>query len=210
MVTTCSCSSKVTLEVAYTKGGGDRPTHTNREHTTVVQQKEGKRNDKHTKTSRCYTPSCWFPLCVCVCVVFFFLRRFQQDFSHITTVADWCLIAIGCLNAANTYDVSVCVIGILRRFQKSFSHITTVAASCMRRESAWGLVPQTQDTNTPHSHIILTPGQPVLMLSSFCWEGSEETNNTHCSAFGLWRPGPEPATSRLGGERSINLATQPV
>jgi len=70
--------------------------------------------------------------------------------------------------------VSEWVIGVLRRFQQSFSYITTVAACCMRRDMRsgfkccqhWCTVQQTQDTNTPPSHIILTPGQPVLVLSS--------------------------------------------
>ena len=70
--------------------------------------------------------------------------------------------------------VSEWVIGVLRRLQQSFSYITTVAACCMRRDirsgfkccQHWCTVPQTQYTNTPPSHIILTPGQPVLVLSS--------------------------------------------
>jgi len=75
---------------------------------------------------------------------------------------------------SNLKRVCECVIGVLRRFQQSFSYITTVAACCMRRDRRsgfkccqhWCTVPQTQDINTPPSHIILTPGQPVLVLFS--------------------------------------------
>ena len=56
-------------------------------------------------------------------------------------------------------------------------------------------------------HIILTQGQPVLVLSSWCFASSEETISTNFNAFGLAWPGPEPATSRLRGERSIHSAT---
>ena len=72
------------------------------------------------------------------------------------------------------YEVCVCVIGVLRRFQQSFSHITTVASCCMRRDSTQVLSAANTDAlcrrqKTRMHHpvtIILTQGQPVLILSS--------------------------------------------
>ena len=116
-----------------------------------------------------------------------------------------------CVLFINSYIlVSVCVCErVLHHFQQSFSHITTVAACCMRRgRCQHGCnVTQTQDTNTPPSHIILTLGQPALVVSSSLSAFSEETTRSNFNIFGLARPDFEPATSQLRGERSIHSAT---
>ena len=51
----------------------------------------------------------------------------------------------------------------------------------------------------PSSHTILTPGQSILVSSSYCWAFIKETVSTNVNAFGLALPEFARATSRLRG-----------
>ena len=65
-------------------------------------------------------------------------------------------------------------------------------------------------TDTLPSHVILIPGQPVLVLSFLYWAPSEEASSSNFNVFGSTRLGNDPTISRLQGERSNHLATAAV
>ena len=77
------------------------------------------------------------------------------------------------------------------------------SASSLKQQSAGRHV-------APLGHIILIPSQPVFALSPECCVLSGEARNTNCIAFGLTRPGLEPAIYRTRGEHANHYATDVV
>ena len=98
------------------------------------------------------------------------------------------------------------VIGVLRRFQHSFSYIKTIAACCMRRDMRsgckcfqhWCTVPQTQVTNAPPSHIVLTTGHIQSWFYPFHVERLSRKQPVPFVTPLVWRergPNPQPPHS---------------
>ena len=87
-------------------------------------------------------------MCVCVCVC-----------ACVCVCVCMCVCVYVCARVCE-FDWCLTLLSTI------FCHITTVAACCMRRDTlVRRAAPQTHMT---YAHIIMTPGQQVLDLSSYC------------------------------------------
>ena len=94
---------------------------------------------------------------------------------------------------------SVCFIHALHHFHQSFSHIMwqclNVAGSSMltfRELPYWNHAPDKTRHDILSSHIIWTPGWPVLALLFYCWVPSNGAASIVFKLFGMTHPGIEP------------------
>ena len=105
------------------------------------------------------------------------LHQIYRTYStNRSAVSEWCFTSLS--TVFQSYCDGVCLWQILRVLPHSAASLEYRAAN-------------DPNTDTPPSHIILTPGAP-----------SEEASSTNFYVFGLTRPGIEPTTSRLRGRRS--------
>ena len=126
------------------------------------------------------------------CCIYWFVFRCCANWKHqknrsISFLPEFQTLGLGIvvtkLDQMFTYYIAVRVSLFLFRFHVTFNNLSVLSQQCLdvagssmltfRVLPHWNIKPQTRH-DSPPSHIILTPGRPVLALLSHCWAPREK------------------------------------